>query len=237
MRYTLEQLNYKTAAVILAAGTGSRMNMKATKQTLQICGKTVLKRTLEAFDKANTVSSITIVCREEEYDFAIRESNDINKPVNIVLGGNTRVQSAKNGFLSIPKDSSYVMIHDAARCLIKPSDIDKIAKDAYKYGAATASYSVSDTIKKCNSYGVIIKTVSRENLRFVQTPQVFDVNLYTKALEKASVNDILVTDDNMLLENIDVKIFCTDTSKTNIKITTSSDLELAEFIIGNEAES
>ncbi len=231
----MAEATYRTAAVILAAGEGSRMNMKSTKQRLLICGKSVLRRTLEAFDKASSISSLTVVCKDTEREFALSECENLSKPVAVVIGGKCRAESAKNGFAAIPADSEYVAIHDCARCLISPHDIDTVISAAYKYSAATASYAVSDTLKKCDAGGLIEKTVSRESLRCVQTPQAFSVSLYRKALEKSEKLDSSITDDNMLIELLGEKVFCTDTSKNNIKITTSSDLELAEFLISKES--
>ncbi len=234
MRIGLKKATYKTAAVILAAGEGSRMNMRSTKQRIKIYKKSILRRTLEAFERATCVSSITIVCKADEFEFAHAECEGLLKPTNITVGGKCRAESAKNGFYAIPKDSEFVMIHDGARCLISPADIDKVAADAYIYSAATASYAVSDTLKECDPSRMVKRTVSRDTLRSVQTPQAFSVDIYRRALENISaVNDSL-TDDNMLVELLGEKIYCTDTSKTNIKITTSSDIELAEFLIMKE---
>lgn len=222
---------YKTCAVILAAGNGSRMNMDKTKQTLSICGKSVLRRTLEAFEAAECVSGIAIVCKADELDFAANESKGLSKIKKVIIGGKTRAESARIGFLSICDSCDFVMIHDAARCLVLPEDINSVAYAAYIYGAATASVRVTDTVKECDSEGRIFRTVSRENLRSVQTPQAFEKELYLSAVEKNSMADSLITDDNTLIENAGGRVFAVDTSPSNIKITTSSDIELAKFII------
>ncbi len=231
MRCDLADLKQKTAAVILAAGAGSRMKLDRTKQTIVIYGKSVLRRTLEAFDNSSCVSSITVVCKSDELEFAIRECKTLKKQTNVVIGGKSRAESAMLGFKSIPDDSEFVMIHDGARCLITPFEIDTVANGAYEYGSATASYAVTDTIKLCDENSLILRTVPRNGLRFVQTPQAFSVDLYNRALKNTPVLDDSITDDNMLIEKLGEKIFCADTSSRNIKITTNSDIELAEFII------
>ena len=221
---------YKTAAVILAAGSGIRMNLNKTKQRLLICGKSVLRHSLEAYESASLVDSIIIVCRADEIEFAEQESKSLTKVKNIIIGGKTRAESAKLGFYSIFNDVDFVAFHDAARCLITPEEIDAVILSARINGAATASTRVTDTIKECDADGKIYRSVPRENLRAVQTPQVFLTSLYKSGIENYS-SDNEITDDNMLVEKIGVKIAAVDTSSGNIKITTSADVALAEFIM------
>lgn len=229
-------MNKSVAAVILAAGVGSRMRSDKTKQKIEILGKSVLLRTLEAFDKCSIVSSITLVIRSGEEDFARCESVGIKKPLNIVLGGDTRAESARLGFLAIPDGSEYVAIHDAARCLITDNMIKSVAEAAFSCGAATASAKSFDTLKRVDADGFITATLDRSEIIRVQTPQIFSVPIYKKALESARI-DAGITDDNMLVEGIGQRIRCVDTGSTNIKITEPSDIPLAVSILQNESES
>ena len=223
-------LSNKTAAVILAAGVGSRMGCETTKQRIEIAGKSVLKHTLLAFEGAKNVHEIVVVCRENEFDFVNNELHGICKPARVVKGGKCRAESAFLGFGALSSDVEYLLVHDAARCLITPEEIDKVADAIYNFGAATASVRVSDTLKLCEG-GKIVKTVPRDNLRAMQTPQGFSKKIYAEAIAASGTLDETVTDDNMLVEGIGVHPFCVDTSTSNIKITTSHDLELAEFIL------
>ena len=222
-----------TAAVILAAGSGSRMGMDKTKQTLLVAGKTVLRRCLEAFESSSCVDSIVVVCKEDELDFVNKECQFIKKPFTRVKGGKCRAESARNGVLASAADALYVMIHDAARCLITPEEISMVAEGAYSFGAATASRPVTDTVKKCDENGKIQETLVRSELRSVQTPQAFSKEIYLKALELYGELDDKVTDDNMIVEKMGVKPVCITTLSTNIKITAREDLLLAEMIIKN----
>ena len=235
MSIALNVKDYFTAAVVLAAGSGSRMGMDLTKQRISICGKSVLRHSLEAFESAELVDTVVIVCREDELDFAKAESIGLKKISKIVIGGNCRAESSKNGFLAIPEEAKFVMFHDAARCLISSDDINSVAKAAYECGAATASQKITDTIKECNSDDTVKRTVQRETLRSVQTPQAFSVSNYKNALGNISALDASITDDNSIVESLGVKIKCVDTDALNIKITRSSDLELAEFILGKRS--
>lgn len=230
----MSNLSNKTAAIILAAGIGSRMGCEKTKQTIEIAGKSVLKHTLLAFEASERVDEIVVVCRENEFDFVNKELHGVSKPKRVVKGGKCRAESAFFGFNALSKDVEYLLIHDAARCLITPAEIDKVADAAYEFGAATASLPISDTVKLCDN-GKTVKTVPRGNLRSMQTPQAFSRKIYSKAIETATLDET-VTDDNMLVEAIGVSSYCVDTLPTNIKITTSYDLELAEFILSKRKE-
>ncbi len=226
----MAEINKKTAAVILAAGSGTRMGLATTKQRILISGKSILRRSIEAFDRAGSVSSITVVAKPDELDFARSECEGISKSVNIVSGGSTRAESAAKGFAAIPKDSTAVMIHDAARCLITPEEIDGVADAVYRYGAASASVRIVDSIKRCDENGFIQESIPRDGVRAVATPQGFLCDIYSQALETGR-SDPSITDDNMLVQAIGKPIFCVDTSAANIKITASSDIALAELII------
>ena len=220
-----------TAAVILAAGSGKRMGIGETKQTLTVLGKTVLRRTLEAFDSTVCVDSIVVVYKEDELDFVNKECHSLKKPFTLVKGGSCRAESAAIGFGAVSFDAEYVMIHDAARCLITPEEILLVAEGAYKYGAATASRPVTDTVKKCDENGKITATLSRSELRAVQTPQAFSKEIYAQALANAKALDDSITDDNMLAESIGVSPYCVTTFASNMKITAIEDISFAEMII------
>lgn len=227
----------KTCAIILAAGCGSRMNSSVTKQQLKIAGETVLFRTLSAFEKCKDIDSIVIVTRRDEIAFAEGEiANNITKASKIVIGGETRAESAFLGFSEIPDDTDYVAIHDGARCLITPDMISKILDDAKAYGAATAATYITDTVKKIDESGFAVATYDRRCTVTVQTPQIFRTDIYKRAVCDGAYLNPDVTDDNMLVEKIGEKIYCTDVGRDNIKITVPSDIEYAEYILKRGAE-
>ena len=224
----------KIAAVILAAGAGNRMFSPITKQKLNICGASVLKRCVAAFNSADIVSSIVVVCRDDEIDFATSELAEFDsKPIKIVTGGQTRQMSAKIGFLSVCDECDFVAIHDGARCLVTPKMINDVCSAAILFGCATASAAVTDTVK-CIDGGFTVSSVKRENLCFAQTPQVFSCDLYKRAL--AASDDVNSTDDNTLVEALGVRVKLVDTGKENIKITSAEDISYAEYIISKRGE-
>ncbi len=220
-----------TTAIILAAGNGSRMNMPIAKQRIEILGKTMLSRTLSAFERAGTIDDIIVVAAKEDMAFANYESLQFSKVKFITCGGKTRAESAKIGFMLAKDEAEFVAFHDCARCLISPLDIDRVVCEAYEYGAASAGRVISDTVKQIDEKGFCYSTIDRDRLMLAQTPQVFETQIYSKALEKASEDVLCVTDDNQLVENLSQKIKMVITLSENIKITTKEDLKFAEFIL------
>ena len=217
-------------AVILAAGEGCRMKLHITKQQIVIAEESVLHRAIRAFEEASIIDAIVVVCRSEERAFVFSEITSFKKVTNVINGGNIRAESARFGFESIPQNSDFVAIHDAARCLVTPEMIENVVSAAFVYGAATAARKVTDSIKRVDSDGNIIATVPREDLYAAQTPQVFKTEDYSLGLKKTTLASS-VTDDNMIVEGIGKKIFCVDCGTENIKITVPEDVSYAEFLI------
>lgn len=227
-------MNERVVAIILAAGSGSRMGIGVTKQKIVIGEESVLRRTVRIFNECSAITSIIVVVRHDEVQFAKEQLSDLPKVEKIEIGGDSRFESAKIGFRSAMDIADYVAIHDAARCLITDEMIKAVVEDAVEFGAATAASQVTDTVKTVDSNGFITGTVDREELMLVQTPQVFKTELYKKAVFAADANDDTITDDNMLVERIGGKIHCTVTGKYNIKLTHKEDLYYADFLLNGE---
>jgi 2-C-methyl-D-erythritol 4-phosphate cytidylyltransferase len=221
-------------AIILAGGSGSRMGTELPKQHIEILGKSVLWRTLSVFESCKIINSVVLVSSLDTFECASRESQMFSKVKKVVLGGKTRAESARLGFLAVDFPCDYVAVHDAARCLVSVRDIEAVVSDAIKYGAASASTKITDTVKTAAHDGSILNTVDRNLLRAVQTPQVFSYELYERAILQTDVFSDGISDDNSLMEKIGVKVHLTDTSKNNIKITYKEDLLYAEFLLGRE---
>jgi 2-C-methyl-D-erythritol 4-phosphate cytidylyltransferase len=133
--------------------------------------------------------------------------------------------------MHVATECEYVAIHDAARCLITPKQIQEVANAAYAYKAATAAAPATDTIKRANQYGFIEETLPRDCAWCAQTPQVFHRAYYLGALKKAKKEKKCFTDDNMLMELIGQRVFLVDTGADNFKITVASDLARAEAVL------
>ncbi len=217
-------------AVILAAGTSSRMQTSVKKQRLLLEGKSVLLRSVLAFAAVPEIAGIIVVCREEDMAFAQEECRNIRIPISFVIGGSTRQESAKIGFSALPQDASFVAIHDAARCLVTPDAVSLCLKKALTCGAAVLVGAIDDTVKTVEN-GRICKTTDRERQRLAQTPQIFRCDLYGKALENAAACGLTVTDDSSLLEAAGCDVFTVENKDYNPKITKTEDLILAEAVL------
>lgn len=223
----------RVCAILLAGGSGSRMNLDKTKQQISLKGKSMLYRAVASFEACENITDIVLVVREDEVDFAAKETvGAFTKLRRIVIGGNTRSKSAKNGFFSIDFPCDFVAIHDVARCLILPDMITKVVLDAKKFGAASASSAVIDTVKRIDSDGFIIKTENREALRMAQTPQIFKYELYLRAMSEIDIEQVEATDDNMLMEILEIPVYMTNLDNVNIKITHAKDIPYAEYYLG-----
>ena len=230
----------RTAAVILAGGVGSRMQNKdhTTKQLLTLGGIPVVIRSLTAFDQSPYIDELVLVIRKEEKDTikALLEVYKIKKPLRLVAGGETRQLSAISGFLAISQKAKFVAIHDAARCLVTEDMIAKVVSAAYADGAASAAAPVHDTVKQVDKDRKVIKTLDRATLWRAGTPQVFRADLYRAAAFTAQKEGFEATDDNMLAERIGYAVRMVDCGEENIKLTTKTDLYIAEAILRSRGE-
>ena len=222
----------KTAAIVVAAGSSSRMGGAVSKQFLEVAGLPVLTHTLLAFENTDVIDEIVVVARANELATVaeLAAKHGITKLAAVVAGGDTRAQSVKNGFLHVHHTAKFVAIHDGARCLVTPDMIERVCRAAYHHKAATAACPVSDTVKTATSRGFVAKTIDRKTVFLATTPQVFSANLYRAALETVKGAELL-TDDNQLIERLPHPIKLVDCGKENIKITEPSDIPLAQFIL------
>ena len=191
-----------------------------------------------AFEKAHSIYEIVVVARESDMRSIEEISRDygISKLKGIVTGGSLRSDSVKNGVIATSQDIDYVAIHDGARPLILPEAIDRASCSALVHKAVALMVPVTDTIKVVDSKGVIVGTPERKTLRAAQTPQIFEKTLYMEALEKTKSAGIEFTDDCALVEYIGAEVFSVDGDYTNIKLTTPSDVGIAENILKSRGE-
>lgn len=224
-----------TTAVIVAGGSSTRMGEGLSKQWLTVGGLPVIARTLLAFERAKTITDIVLVVKADEIDRYrhIAEQYGLKKPLRIVTGGDTRQQSAKKGFLACADKADFVAIHDGARCLVTPEEIDRVCSTAYLTGAAIAATRVHDTVKLATDNGYIEKTVDRDKVWLAQTPQVFKTALYHAATAVAEKDGISVTDDSSLAEHIEHPVRLVECSQQNLKLTTPEDILRAEAILSD----
>lgn len=220
------------SAVIVAAGSSTRMGTAGSKQFLPLLGKPAIAYTLTAFERCALISEIVVVCRAQDAERirAVAQACGIGKLAAVTEGGACRAESVKNGILAADTSAQYYAIHDGARPLVTPGDISAVVEAALDTGAATLGTLVTDTIKIADGNNVILQTPDRAALRAVQTPQVFERELYTFALTDAE-DLAAVTDDCSLIEKMGGEVQIVLGSAENIKLTTPLDLVIAESIL------
>lgn len=223
----------KTAAVILAGGSGTRLGSAEPKQFLTIAGHTVLAHAVRAFDASRFIDEIVIVSPELYIDRvrAIVKKEGFRKVRAVVAGGDTRQKSAEAGLLAVSDKMKYIAIHDAARCLVTGEMIADTARAAYAYKAAIAASPASDSVKRVNRYGMIEENIPRESVYLAETPQIFHRVYYTAAVSEAKKKRVSVTDDASLMELIGQRVKVVESSQENFKITFPGDLTRAENIL------
>lgn len=221
----------KYTAIVLAAGSGKRMNTAVHKQYLDIKGKPVLYYALHAFEQSS-VDEIVLVVGKGETDYCrqeIVEKYGLKKVKKIVEGGKERYHSVYEG-LKAADHPDYVLIHDGARPFILKKTIEQTMQEVKKYQACVVAVPVKDTVKIADEEGYAKETPERKYVWAVQTPQVFSYPMIYDAYEKAlQQEDTSITDDAMVLEKVTGrKVRLIEGSYRNIKITTPEDLLIAE---------
>lgn len=218
------------SVIIVAGGSGSRMNMNINKQFIKINEKEVIAHTIDKFYKNEYIDEIILVVKEDEIDYF--NKNIINKygykNIKVALGGKERQDSVYNGLKIVDKNCDMVLVHDGARPFVSKEIIKKAVTETKK--ASVIGVRVKDTIKVVNN-NEIISTPNRNTLWAIQTPQTFKYDLLKIAYEKAYEENFYGTDDSSLVENLGEKVNIIEGSYENIKITTKEDLNMAYQII------
>lgn len=218
----------------MAAHSGSRSGQPA-KQFAEIGGKPILLHTLEKFSAVPEVTDIYIAVRETE-TARLREfvsAQELRPRVHVVIGGDHRQQSVANALREIrAQDNDVVLVHDAVRPFIDAEIIHNVIDSAAAQGAAIAGVPAVDTIKQVErtaNGAIITSTVPRERVVMAQTPQGFRYSVIKRAFDEAAQDGFIGTDEASLVERSGHQVAVVMGSARNIKITTPSDLELAEF--------
>ncbi|MFO7760490.1 MAG: 2-C-methyl-D-erythritol 4-phosphate cytidylyltransferase [Thermodesulfobacteriota bacterium] len=222
-----------TVAIIAAGGSGSRLGLDYPKQFCLLNGIPLLVHTLRVFQESALITEIIAVTPRACLEITEKLVLDygLNKVGKIIPGGTERQDSVKKGLDRIPEDSRLVVVHDAARPLVKRETIEACISSALENRAAIAALTVKDTIKETDKDRFIERTVDRSHLWQAQTPQVMEPELLRRAFREAEKKSFRATDEASLLELTGVKVKLVEGSACNIKITEPEDLVLAESIL------
>lgn len=220
------------SVIIVAAGSGKRMQRNINKQFIKLNEKEIISHTIDAFYKNKNIDEIIVCIKQEEEEFfkkQILEKNDF-KNIKIAYGGKERQDSIYNGLKCVDKNCKIVLIHDGARPFVDNRIIEECISVAKEKKAVVVGVPVKDTIKIVID-GKITDTPNRANLWSAQTPQTFDYSLIKKAYDEAYKSNYYGTDDSMLVENIGQEVTMIMGSYENIKITSPEDLNMGEQIL------
>ena len=226
----------RVSVLIPAAGSGKRMGGSRAKQFLEIDGKPILVHTLEKMDSCQGVDEILLIVSAAGRDETERllESWPISKLSQIVLGGDARTDSVRNGLATLDVSTDVVLIHDAVRPFVSTQKIEEVIKSARQHGAALLAVQEKATVKRVQE-GMVQATLDRSLLWQAQTPQGFRYDLIQEAYEAARRDGIQATDDAALVERMGRPVHIVEGEDQNIKITTPTDLVVAEAILKLES--
>ncbi|MFE5324623.1 2-C-methyl-D-erythritol 4-phosphate cytidylyltransferase [Paenibacillus sp. NPDC056579] len=221
--------------VIVAAGKGSRMGTKESKQYLHLNGKPILVHTLALFERIAEVDTIVLVTGTEDVERCrgYVEQYRLTKVRHIVAGGKERQDSVYKGLQQLEGSVEWVMVHDGVRPFAAEEHVIACWRKAMETEAAVLAVPVKDTIKVVDPSGTIQSTPDRRSLWAIQTPQAFRLSLLLNAYQQAEKDAFLGTDDAMLVERIGTPVQVVEADYYNIKITTPEDLPWAQWILQN----
>lgn len=229
----------KKAAVILAAGSGRRMNAPVAKQFLDLLGIPVFLHSVRIFDRIADKIVLVTSADAVEYCRELLKKESLHAEAEVVAGKSERFLSSMEG-IRAAADCDLIMIHDAARACVSMEVIMDSINTAKKYGSAVAAVPLKDTVKVADENGMVVSTPDRSTMRIVQTPQTFRRDLICEAygrlmklIEKEGMQAVgTITDDAMVVEKFtDQKVYLSQGSYENIKLTTPEDMTAAQTIL------
>jgi len=215
------------SAIIVAAGSSQRMGFDKLAGLLG--GVTVLRRTLDALLAAGSISDVVLVCPAERW--SLLGDPVFSKPVKRVDGGGTRQESVAAGLAALSTETGYVAVHDGARPFASPHDIDRCVTAAREHRAAALARRVTETLKRSDAENFSTASLSRDQLWFMETPQVFELGLLRKAYAFITAQRQTVTDEVSAMAAIQIPVKLIESTRQNLKITTPADLALAAALL------
>ena len=222
-------------AIIVAAGSSRRIGFDKLFET--IAGKPVIAHTIDAFELADSVAEIIVVTRKDRCNEIRKISRDqsFKKVQAIITGGEYRQDSVRAGLENLSRDARYVAVHDAARPLVTPEQIERVFEQCQMHDAAALAEPVRDTLKYAGVDLVVTDSVDRHQLYAMQTPQIFKRGLIEEAY-RAIGEGVLATDEVSAVERLGRKVFPVPNDDLNFKITFPRDLPLAEFVLNRRTQ-
>jgi 2-C-methyl-D-erythritol 4-phosphate cytidylyltransferase len=234
----------RIAAIIPAAGLGTRMGADTPKQFLELDGMPLIIFTLKRLAACPAITDFFVATRADDVvslqDKVARTG--LGRPARVVHGGDTRQQSVANALAQVDPSTEIVLVHDAVRPLVTREQIERVIAEARTRGAAILGIPAIDTVKEVKraslpeDVALITATIPRERIVLAQTPQVFSYALLHDAFRKAQEDDVSASDEAAVVERFGHEVFVVLGSERNLKITRPSDMDLARFYIEQERQ-
>lgn len=223
------------SVILLAGGTGSRMQTPIPKQYLLLNQKPLIHYSFDLFYSLPGVSEIVIVCEEQFQKMFMRKEK--GPTLRFALPGKRRQDSVYHGLQALTTNSQIVCIHDGVRPFITESLVMRVIQAAQEHGAATAGMPLKYTIKECDDKQIAKQTPDRSKMWEIQTPQVIKKDLLEKGFKQAISKNLTVTDDVSLIELLGLPVKIVEGSYQNLKITTPDDMIFAEMLLKNRSHA
>jgi len=222
----------RIVAIVPAAGIGKRFGEGTNKSLVSLGGKPILLWALETIASLSEIEEIIPVLKESDMNHAVElfERYNIPKVKKIAPGGRERQDSVFHGLNLVDEKECTILVHDGARPLIESHVIHDAIGQLRDYDGVVVGVPLKDTVKEAVD-GVVRKTLRRESLWSIQTPQIFPYERIYRAYERAMAESFYSTDDSALVERYGGRIKVAEGSYTNIKITTPEDLKIAELFL------
>lgn len=229
----------RIAAILPAAGLGTRMGVETPKQFLELDGVPIVILALRRVASCPAITEITVATRGDEVarlEARIREEN-FAQPVRVVRGGDTRQDSVAQALREVSNDTEIVLVHDAVRPFVTREQIERVIAEARQRHAAILGIPAMDTVKEVKraslpeDVALITATIPRERVVLAQTPQAFTTKLLKEAFARAQQDGVSASDEAGLVERLGHDVHVVLGSERNIKITRPSDMNLARFYL------
>jgi 2-C-methyl-D-erythritol 4-phosphate cytidylyltransferase len=235
----------RIAAIVPAAGLGTRMGADMPKQFLELDGVPLVVYTLRRLAACTAITDFFISTRAEEIvslqDKVAKAA--LGRPARVIHGGDTRQQSVANALAQVDPSTEIVLVHDAVRPFVTAAQIERVIAEARARGAAILGIPAIDTVKEVKraslpeDVALISATIPRERIVLAQTPQAFSYALLRDAFRQAQQDGITASDESALVERFGNNVYVVLGSERNLKITRPSDMELARFYLEQERKA
>jgi 2-C-methyl-D-erythritol 4-phosphate cytidylyltransferase len=230
---TDKQQSPLAAAIVVAAGRGTRMGGDIPKQFEELSRNPLLSYSLSTLQSCDEIGTVILVITPEWQEKAreLVKKHQFTKVLSVIPGGERRQDSVQNGLNALPCGTDYVVIHDGARPFATKKQFRETLETARETGAAITAIPPTDTIKEGSLEKGVTGTIDRNRLWAVQTPQAFEVNLLKTAYNKAEEDGLEVTDDAQIVEHYGKPVGIVMGSRENIKVTHPIDWDIARAIL------